>query len=456
LRTKIIASVGPSSKSPDILREFYRLGVRCVRINFAHGDPVFWREIVGSIRDLESSVKDRLCIIGDLPGPSIRLGDFSEFGFKRGARIVFSNSGDGVPVRDKEFYEIVDEGDLILLDDGRVVLEIVSTSWGRAEAIALTDGALRPGKGLAIRGKEISFQILRERDLEALRFSIENGFSYIGVSHVRSPDDLKAVRKAINSMGGRQRILAKVENVSAVKNIESIVEEADGIVIARGDLGMNLGLEEVPAIQRRILNICLESGKPCIVATQILESMVSSPVPTRAEVGDLYSVISQGVDGIMLTGETAIGLYPVEAVKWARRVIERAERDPSVRQAGQWHQKIYSMEKRDRLSYGIYMLSDSIQAMIVVIDRDPGMVSTISTNKPSQKIYFVTGDLDAYMQAHLLWGVEPAYLEGAANQKDMLKYLKEKILRGSEPSSPARAIFINNIAEKRSIEIVEL
>jgi len=456
LRTKIIASVGPSSKSPDVLREFYRLGVRCVRINFAHGDPSFWGEIVGSIRELESSVTDHMCIVGDLPGPSIRLGNFSEFAFKRGAKIVFSNSGDGVPVRDREFYEIIDEGDVILLDDGRVVLEVVSTSWGRAEVIALTDGILRPGKGLAIRGKEVSFQILRERDLEALKFSIENSFSYIGVSHVRSSDDLKAVRKAINSMGGKQRILAKIENMSAVRNIESIAEEADGIVIARGDLGMSLGLEEVPAVQRRIMGICREVGKPCIVATQILESMVSSPVPTRAEVGDLYGVISQGIDGIMLTGETAVGLYPIEAVKWAKRVIERAERDPEARPGNHWNKKIPGAERGDKLSYGIYMLSESIQAVILVIDRDPGLVSMISTNKPTQKIYFATDDLDAYRQAHLLWGVEPIYLEGPVDQSEALKHLREKILRGSEPPSQARAVVINNIAEKRSIEIVEL
>ncbi|MDT7887391.1 MAG: pyruvate kinase [Desulfurococcales archaeon] len=458
MRTKIITSIGPASKNPEILREFYRLGIRCMRINFAHGDARFWGEIVNLVRDLETSLGDFLCLIGDLPGPSIRLGDFGELAFKRGSRVVFSNTGDGVPVRESDFYELVDEGDIILLDDGRVVLEVISSSWGRIETIALTDGVLRSGKGLAIRGKEISSKIIRERDLEALRFSIENRFSYIGASHVRSPEDLRIIRKTIYSMGGKQKILAKIENSSAVKNIESIAEEADGVVIARGDLGMNLGLEEIPSIQRRILNICHEMGKPCIVATQILESMMNSPVPTRAEIGDLYSVVSQGVDGVMLTGETAVGLYPVEAVKWAKKVIERAEKDPEITYGGPESRRASAdAGRKSRLSYGIYRLSESIQASIAVIDRDPRDVALISINKPRQKIYFVTDNLDTYRQSHLLWGVEPIYLKDLSETSSIIQHLKEKILReGSEALSYSKMLLINNTLNKKSIEIIDL
>ncbi|MEM4970024.1 MAG: pyruvate kinase [Sulfolobales archaeon] len=458
MRTKIITSIGPASKSHDILREFYRLGVRCMRINFAHGDARFWGEIVSAIRDLEALVKDYICLIGDLPGPSIRLGDFGELPFKRGSKIVFSNAGDGVPVRDMEFYELVDEGDIILLDDGRVVLEVVSSSWGRVETIALTDGILRSGKGLAIRGKEISSQILRERDLEALRFSVENSFSYIGASHVRSPEDLRIVRKTIQSLGGKQKILAKIENMSAVKNIETIAEEADGIVIARGDLGMNIGLEEIPAIQRRIINICREMGKPCIVATQILESMMNSPVPTRAEVGDLYGVIAQGVDGIMLTGETAVGMYPIEAVKWAKRVIERAEKDPEIIYGGTEQKKIVpSIGRRGRLPYGIYRLSESMQAPIAIIDIDLRDAIPISVNKPKHKIYFITNNIDPYRQAHLLWGVEPIYTKDLSESTNIIQYIKEKILKeASEAHTYDKLLLINNTSNKKSIEIIEL
>lgn len=457
MRTKIVASVGPSSNSIEILREFYRLGVRCYRINMAHGNPQYWSEIVKLLRELEDVSGDLLCIIGDLPGPSIRLGDFGELAFKKGSKIVFSNSGDGIPIRDREFYEIVEEGDVILLDDGRVMLEIVSSSWDRVEAIAITDGTLRSGKGLTIKGKDMSSQIVRDRDLEAIRFAVENRFTYIGVSHVRTADDLRVIRKTIKSLGGRQRLLAKIENMNAVKNIEAIAVEADGVVIARGDLGMNAGLEEVPSIQRRILKICNKMGKPSIVATQILESMTHSPVPTRAEVSDLYTAIAQGAGAIMLTGETAVGVYPVEAVRWARKIIERAERDPDI--VGDREQTFPGTIFGDgnRYSYGIYRLSESLGAPIVVADRDTELASLISVYKPSSRVFLITGDGDAYRQAHILWGVEPIYIEDPNTiARDLGEPLRDIIRRsGLEGSGSRWLVLVNNIEDRKRIDIVE-
>lgn len=460
MKVKIIASIGPSSKSPEILRELYRIGVRCFRINMAHGDRELWGNMVSVIRDLEKMMGDRLCIVGDLPGPSIRLGEFKEFSFKKGSRVIFSNSGDGVPLRDKEFFEVAEEGDIIMLDDGRVMLEVVSSNWDRVEAIAITDGVLRPGKGLTIKGKESASQIVRDRDLEAIRFSIENNLTYLGISHVRNIEDLRIVRETINRLGGRQRLLAKVENISAVKNIEQIARGSDGVVIARGDLGMNLGLEEVPIVQRKILGVCHRLGKPGIVATQILESMVSSPVPTRAEVNDLYFAVAQGADAIMLTGETAVGLYPVEAVRWARRVIERAERDPGI-----MRETLVNMEGRgidsgrDRYSYGIYRLSESLEAPLVILDREIDMTLAISVYKPTHKIYLLTDREDTYRQTHILWGVEPIYIHdngGTELREAVTKYIREALQRsGVEGVAYSRVIYVNNIEKGKRFEIFE-
>ncbi|GAY26464.1 pyruvate kinase [Desulfurococcaceae archaeon AG1] len=460
MRVKIIASIGPSSKSPEVLREFYRIGVRCFRINMAHGDQAFWSDIVKAIRDLEKVMGDRLCLIGDLPGPSIRLGEFKEFSFKKGSKVVFSNSGDGVPLRDKEFFEIAEEGDIIMLDDGRVMLEVIASNWDRVEAIAITDGVLKPGKGLTIKGKEPASQIIRDRDFEAIRFSVENKFTYLGISHVRNAEDLRIVRETINKLGGRQRLLAKIENASAVKNIEQIVRSSDGVVIARGDLGMNLGLEEVPIVQRKILEICHRLGKPAIVATQILESMTSSPVPTRAEVNDLYVAVTQGADAIMLTGETAVGLYPVEAVRWARKVIERAEREPGVTRDSLFSVMERGVDsERDRYSYGIYRLSESLEAPLVILDREIDMALAISVYKPSHKIYLLTDEDDIYRQSHILWGVEPVYIHsdnGIEAREAVTKHIKETLRKsGIERTVYSRVIYVNNIEKKRKIEIFE-
>lgn len=459
MRVKIIASVGPSSKSPEVLRELYRVGVRCFRINMAHGDHEFWSDIVKAIRDLEKSMEDRLCIIGDLPGPSIRLGEFKEFSFKKGSRIVFSSSGDGVPLRDKEFFEIAEEGDVILLDDGRVMLEVLSSNWDRVEAIAITDGVLKPGKSLNIKGKEPVSQIIRERDLEAIRFSVENNLTYLGVSHVRNAEDLRIVRETVNRLGGRQRLLAKIENISAVNNVEQIARSSDGVVIARGDLGMNLGLEEVPIVQRRILGICHRLGKPVIVATQILESMVSSPVPTRAEVNDLYVAVAQGADAIMLTGETAAGLYPVEAVKWARRVIERVEKDPEMVYDSLLDIRRRGIDGGDRYSYGIYRLSESLEAPLVILDREIDLTLAISIYKPSRKIYMITDREDTYRQSHILWGVEPIYVESSGDAKikeTVLRYIRDAFQKsGAGGSTYSGVVYVNNMEKRKRIEIFE-
>ncbi len=459
MRVKIIASIGPSSKSPEVLRELYRVGVRCFRINMAHGDKEFWSDIVKGIRELENAMGDRLCIVGDLPGPSIRLGEFEEFSFKKGSKVVFSNLGYGVPLRDKEFFEIAEEGDVIMLDDGRVMLEIISSSWDRVEAIAITDGTLKPGKGLSIKGKELFSQIIRERDLEAIRFAVENMFTYLGVSHVRNAEDLRIVRETIDKLGGRQRLLAKIENTSAVNNIEQIARNSGGVVIARGDLGMNLGLEEVPIVQRKILGICHRLGKPAIVATQILESMMSSPVPTRAEVNDLYVAVAQGADAIMLTGETAVGSYPVEAVRWAKRVIERAEKDPEIVYESVLDVRRRSIEGNDRYSYGIYRLSESLEAPLVILDREIDLALLISIYKPARKIYILTDKEEIYRQSHILWGVEPIYIQddsGIDGREAITRYIREMLKKsGAEGITYSRIIYVNNIEKKRKIEILE-
>lgn len=438
MKVKIIASVGPSTKDLSILREMQRLGVRCFRINFAHGSPVTWSEILGLLRDLEKASGEQICTVGDIPGPSIRLGDFEGAGFRRGERVVFTaREGGGVPVRDPEFFQLVEEGDLLLMDDGRIVLEVVSSSWDRVEAIALSDGFLRPGKSVTVKGKEIPSQILRPRDLEALRFAVEGGITYVGVSNVRSAEDLRVVRKAVRGFGGDQRLLAKIETQSSVRNLDQILSEADGIVVARGDLGMNLGLENVPSVQRRIVRVCLRSGKPVVIATQLLESMVSSPVPTRAEVSDLYTAVIQGADAVMLTGETAVGSYPVEVVRWARRIIERAEKDleesPEIfeRPAG------YEIEKH---LLGVLRLSESIEAPMITVDSSSEAVARLSSLKPKQPLVFITGSSRAYREAQIFWGVETIY-SGDRAPEDLVGWGAEEAMeRGILSSEKASTV----------------
>ena len=411
-RTKIIASIGPSTSDPKIIKELHMIGVDCFRINFSHGTPDDWNRYIDMIRSVEKEVDDQICILGDLRGPSIRLGELKEnISISRGQKIIFSKDpSKGIPIDSDEFFKLSEEGDVLLMDDGRMRFEIISASSDLVEAIALTDGVLSSRKNINIKGKDLKGSILSERDYDAIKISVEKEITYIGVSHARARGDIEIVRRNIRLLGGNQKILAKIENRLSLENLSDIIEASDGVVIARGDLGMSIGLEEVPHIQERIVRESKRRGRPVILATQLLESMIRSPIPTRSEVQDIYNGVALGVDAMMLTGETAVGLYPVEAVKWLKRVIETSEARLS--QERFIREEIKQPEDvLEKFLYGVVKLAESIKADIVIFSRSGNSAYKLSVFRPSVKIVCGTNNRDVYKALKILWGVDPVYVE---------------------------------------------
>ncbi len=368
LRAKIIVSLGPSTSSYEVVRKIAELGVTGFRINFAHGEPSLWREWVDYVREAEKSLGRPLALIGDLVGPSIRVGRLEKpVVVERGEKFVLryaeeAPGGDEkvVPIPLKQFFSVLEEGDVIVSDDGRVEFRVLEVSGFTAVVEALSPATIRQGKALVIRGKDPGLPAISHRDIENLKFALDTGFDYVALSHVRSGDDLEALRLLISREGGDIGVIAKIENRSAVENLESIIRLADAVVVARGDLGMVYGLENVPFLQERIVSVARAAGKPVIVATQLLESMVENPAPTRAEVTDVAVAVRQGVDGLMLTGETAVGRYPVEAVRWLRRIVGRVESSYStgkVRPRGtRWSYAFSIVEMAERLSASLLIV----------------------------------------------------------------------------------------------------
>lgn len=399
-KVKIIATIGPATEKPEVLRELVRY-VDGVRINFSHGNANEWRTRVFNVREFRGDV----AILGDLRGPGVRTGVMKPIYLNAGDTVEFrfANQSDGnyVPIPNQSFFRVITIDDIIVMNDGRLRLRVDKILSDRAVLTALTTGSITQEKAVVIKGKDYPIPILDDYDREALRFAVEVGMDYVGISHVRSSDDIEEVRTELRRLGGDWiRLVAKIEGPDAVKNIDDVVCASDYVMVARGDLGMHFDLEEIPRIQSSIIRGAHKCGKPMMVATQLLESMIEQPVPTRAEVVDITNAVMEGVDSLLLTGETAVGKYPIEAVQWLKRVAGEYEDEVHVERG-------VLANITDRLALGIIQLAEDIGAKIVIYSRGGRFVEAISRYRPRVPTYVGISDERLLRRLRLYWGVEP-------------------------------------------------
>ena len=432
-KTKIIASLGPSSSSFEVILRLAEAGASGFRINFAHGSHDLWSSIVSNIMKVEESLGRPLTLIGDLRGPSIRLGELDKpIQLKKGDRvkIVLGDKGLAdkreIPLPIKEVYDGLDVGDVIMMDDGRAKLEVIDIASGYVELMALTDTVIKSEKTLAVVNKDFDLPTLTDKDLADLKFALEHDFDYIGLSYVKTPMDIESLRSIMKRWGHEEvKIIAKIETKLAIENLEGIIDAADVVLVARGDLGMILGLEKVPHLQRFIVDKAIEMEKPVIIATQLLESMIESPVPTRAEVVDVNTAISEGVDALMLTGETAIGKYPVETVRWLRRIIKAAEENICITRRRTPRSLWASFTK------GVTSLAEDLHAKLMIYSVHGNTARLTSLLRPTIDFYVGTPNIKVLKQINILWGVKgylvkaSSYDEGLEETFKLLKRLNE-------------------------------
>ena len=399
-KVKIIATIGPATEKPEVLRELVRY-VDGVRINFSHGNANEWRTRVSNVREFRGDV----AILGDLRGPGVRTGVMKPIYLNAGDTVEFrfANQSDGnyVPIPNQSFFRVITIDDIIVMNDGRLRLRVDKILSDKAVLTALTTGSITQEKAVVIKGKDYPIPILDDYDREALRFAVAVGMDYVGISHVRSSDDIEEVRTELRRLGGDWiRLVAKIEGPDAVKNIDDVVCASDYVMVARGDLGMHFDLEEIPRIQSSIISGAHKCGKPMMVATQLLESMIEQPVPTRAEVVDITNAVMEGVDSLLLTGETAVGKYPIEAVQWLKRVAGEYEDEVHVERG-------VLANITDRLALGIIQLAEDIGAKIVIYSRGGRFVEAISRYRPKVPTYVGISDERLLRRLRLYWGVEP-------------------------------------------------
>jgi pyruvate kinase len=419
-RTKIVATLGPASSSEEVLKQLLDAGVNVFRVNFSHGAADDHRATIRRIRAILKETGHHAAVLADLQGPKLRVGVVEEGAvLAPGDRLTFTTvkcegTKERVYMTYEQFPRDVRVGENVLLDDGKLVLRVLSTN----------------GKGVNLPNTRVSLPCLTEKDLADLDVALEENVDWIGLSFVRNATDIHELRAILNARKHHAGIIAKIEKPEAVSDIDAILEATDGAMVARGDLGVEVPMESVPLIQKMIVRKCIELAKPVIVATQMMETMIDSLTPTRAEVNDVANAVMDGADAVMLSGETSVGQYPVQVVQTMARIAEAAERASSFR--GKEHKPLEDVAERfisDTVCYYAAKMANTVEATAICTLTFSGhSAQLISSFRPQSHIYAFTANYKILNKLSLHWGVRGFYYDSMestdATFVDITKQLK--------------------------------
>src|SRR5215217_1014196 len=412
--TKIVATIGPASQSPDVLEEMVAAGMDVARLNFAHGTSEQHAEIAAAVREGAERAGRDVAILGDLPGPKLRIGPVAGgvAELARDSRVVITGeqvegTADRLPVAWEGFSELVDKGDVLYLADGAVRLRVDSVDGSEVVTKVEVGGSVASRQGLNLPNVTVSLPAVSEQDIDLIDAGLELGVDFFALSFVRRREDLDPVREHLAARGVEVPLIAKIEKPQAAANGEEIIEAADAIMIARGDLGIELPIEEVPLVQKRLLALAGRRAKPTITATQMLESMVHSTRPTRAEVADVANAIFDGTDAVMLSQETAVGRHPVLAVEMMASIAETTERELPY---GRWlaERGPQANNQYHAIAFGAVGGVYQLGLKCIVSPTNTGTtVTLISAYRPRAPVLALSPRRDVVRRCQLLWGVHP-------------------------------------------------
>jgi pyruvate kinase len=427
--TKIVCTIGPASESVEMLTKLIETGMDVARLNFSHGTHEEHRRVLENVHEASRRTGESVAILQDLSGPKIRTGMIknNHVELKTGQQLVFTTDeieGDErkVSTTYKLLPKDVKRGDTMLLDDGKMKLRVESSSGNEVVCTVVNGGPLSSHKGMNLPGVKISAPSMTEKDYEDLKFGLANDIDYVALSFVRSADDIRQLRQVIIKdvqKGKFVPIVAKIEKGEAVEAIDEIIKEADVIMIARGDLGVELPTEEVPIVQKMIVKKCNEAGKPVIIATQMLESMISNPRPTRAEASDVANAVLDGTDAVMLSGETSVGQYPIETVRTMDLIIRRAETQHVDRLDIAQPPESQEHKVFDAVARAACILARQLRPKAIVTITHSGLTAVhIAKYRPHGEIVAVTGREKILRRLNLVWGVRGLLIPDLATDID--------------------------------------
>lgn len=440
-KTKIICTLGPATEKTETLRQMLREGADVFRLNMSHAEHAWVREIVPRIRKIATEISRPVAILLDTQGPAIRTGELkTDLQLKPGDIIEFTVRG----AKSEEKYSVdvnydglindISVGDTVLVDNGVMRLLVLEKKRNRIRCKVLTPGKLGSHRHINLPGVRVNLPPLTKKDLDDVALGAEVDVDFVALSFARQKSDLEELRGVVKNLGSAAQIVAKIEDQSAVRQIDEMIGAADAVMIARGDLGIECPMEELPIIQRRIVKRCLRIGKPVIVATHMLESMIENPVPTRAEITDVANAVFEQADAIMLSGETSVGRYPVECVKVFDRVARRIERSGG---AGYGVDALLEDNRQKMVASAVVLANSLERAKLIVFTHHGTMARYVSNMRPERApIFAFTSSERVYRQIVLCWGTHPILIEFTEDPNQTieaaLKHLREKKL--TEPN----------------------
>ena len=426
-KAKILATLGPSSSNKKIIEELFTAGCDVFRLNFSHGDIEVHRKNFEYIRSLEEKHNHSTCVLADLQGPKLRVGTFknTKENLIKGEKFILdlsSELGDNKRVNfpHSEIYEYLTPNSILLVNDGRIRLQVIEQSNHKLVTEVLNDAEISNNKGVNIPDVILPIDALTNKDKSDLMKALDMGVDWVALSFVQQAEDIHKLKKMI---GNKALIMAKIEKPSAVKNIDAIINAADGIMIARGDLGVEMPTEQVPIAQKNIIRRCRHFGKPVIVATQMLESMIDNLVPTRAEASDVANAIYDGTDAVMLSGESAVGAHPIEAVKTMNKIIETVENDKNNYDLRIEDDNVDDVDNTDAITLAAYSIAKKSNAKAIITFSVSGRTTRrMARERAPVQIVGLSPKIDTTRRMQLYWGVNSCYSnEDAQNAQEMVK-----------------------------------
>ena len=449
-KVKILATLGPASSDPAVIRKLMLAGADAFRINMSHGDQETKARLVEAIRALEKEFHRPTTILFDLQGPKLRVGHFAggRTMLEKGSRFILDRSkkaGDcnRVQLPHAELFEAVKPGAKILIDDGKVRLNVLEADGDRIVSEVKVGGAVSDNKGVNVPDVVVPIPALTDKDRDDLHFALEQRTDWIALSFVQRPEDVAEARSLI---GDRAALLAKIEKPAAIDRLNDIIALADAVMVARGDLGVELPPEEVPPLQNKIVATARQFGKPVVVATQMLESMVTSPTPTRAEVSDVATAIYDGADAVMLSAESATGQYPCEAVQMMDRIAQSVERDPSYSARIHFTQTRLEPTTADALAGSARQIAQTVSATAMVCYTSSGATARrIARERPPVPLLAMSPSQQTARRMGLLWGVHAVHSRDVASFEEMVEKGKRMALRHKIAAGGERIVLMAGI-----------
>ena len=430
-RTKIVATLGPATANASTIGALLHAGTNVVRINASHGTPELRGEWIAAARRAAESLATPVAVLLDLQGPRIRVGDLPHpRELTPGQQVVFAPEevarGDDLPTTYDGLATDARVGSRILLNDGLLSVEVTGVDAPRVRGRVIDGGMLTAHKGMNLPGLHVSAPALTEKDREDVQDAVRAGVDYLALSFVRRAEDIEELRGLVpNTI----KLVAKIEKATALENLERIVAAADAVMVARGDLGVELPFEQVPHVQKRLISEANQQGKPVITATQMLESMVHAPRPTRAEASDVANAILDGTDAVMLSAETAVGQYPLEAVRAMDRIIREMERHP-LRQREERRKAADGVTTEDAIAWGTFAVARMLKTPLIVTLTKGGFTARkVAALRPPVPILAVTTESTTYRQLALVWGVVPVLVDHVPGYDAMLEVVRDLILK---------------------------